>query len=445
MEFPLNMKLYLISSIEPEFKEGFSNQTRLQNFKIAQIIAVISLVMGAVWRSTTLFFDYNPVFPNFQEYLVINSYFAIISFFFLIAFIRMRKRMVPETLARYHWVVWLFALIFIIKNIGFSFIAQRNPSNTMAMLLLGLFLVAGVLVFSLLETVAIATITFGIFIVGLGYFQTDPNVWVSNMVAFCIVLSVYVLISRLLYTYHANYYKKVRTIEIKNKEIELANESKNELLSMVAHDLRSPLNNIQSLVELMQMPGQQDEQAAYFQYIKDCCDKADRIIREIVAAAQEENNTTLIKTTEHIGTLLQDCVRNWKKVINNKVALELVLPEEWIVIPIHKDKIQRIIDNLIGNAIKFTPETNGKIVVELKKLNSLVQISVKDNGVGIPKKDIPRLFDKFTTAGRKGINNEVSIGLGLHISKQFAEQHGGKLWVESIEDEGSTFYLDLPI
>lgn len=438
------MKLYLISSIEPEFKDGFSNQTRLQNFKIAQIIAVISLVLGAIWRSTTLFFDYHPVFPNFQEYLAINSYFAIISFFFVIAFMRMRKQMEPETLAKYHWIVWLYALLFIIKNIGFSFVAQRNPSNTMAMLLLGLFLVAGVLVFSLRETIAIAAITFVIFIVGLGYFQTDSNLWVSNMVAFCIILSVYVTISRVLYTYHANYYKKVRTIELKNKEIELANESKNELLSMVAHDLRSPLNNIQSLVEIMQMPGQENEQAAYFQYIKDCCDKADRIIREIVAAAQDENSTNVLKTPEHISTLLQDCVRNWKKVINNKVSLELVLPEEWIVLPVHKDKVQRIIDNLIGNAIKFTPETNGKIVVELKKMDTHIQISVMDNGVGIPKKDIPHLFDKFTSAGRTGINNEASIGLGLHISKQFAEQHGGKLWVESIEDEGSTFYLNLP-
>lgn len=438
------MKLYLISSIEPEFKEGFSDQTRLQNFKIAQIIAIISLVMGAVWRSTTVMFDYTPVFPNFQSYLTINSYFGIISFFFVIVFIWMRKKLKAEKLVRYHWVVWLYALLFIIKNIGFSFVAQRNPSNTMAMLLLGLFLVAGVLVFSLLETIAIATITLVIFILGLGYFQTDPNLWASNMLAFWIVLSVYVIISRLLYTYHANYFKKVRTIEVKNKEIELANESKSELLSMVAHDLRSPLNNIQSLVELMQMPGQEGEQAAYFQYIKDCCDKADRIIREIVAAAQDESSTTLVKSPEHLSTLLQDSFRNWKKVINNKVALELVLPEDWIVVPIHKDKIIRILDNLVSNALKFTPETNGKIVIELKKKGQYAQISVKDNGVGIPSRYVPRIFDKFTMAGRKGINNEASVGLGLHISKQFAEQHNGKLWVESVEDEGSTFYLELP-
>ncbi|MES2779274.1 MAG: HAMP domain-containing sensor histidine kinase [Bacteroidota bacterium] len=439
------MKLYLLSSIEPEFKEGFSNQTRLQNFKVAQIIAVISLILGMIWRSTTLFYDYRPVFNNFQSYLTINSYFAIISFFFLIAFVLMRKHMKPDILTRYHSIVWLYALLFIIKNMGFSFIAQRNPSNTMAMLLLGLFLIAGVMVFSFMETLAIAAITFCIFIVGLGYFQTDHNLWVSNIVAFCIIISVYITLSRLLYTYHANYYKKVRTIEAKTREIELANESKSELLSMVAHDLRSPLNNIQSLVELMQMPGQEDEQAAYFQYIKDCCDKADRIIKDIVAAAQEESSSALIKSPEHLNTLLQDCFRNWKKVVNNKVSLELVLPEEWIILPIHKDKIQRIIDNLIGNAIKFTPEETGKIVVELKRKGDHIQLSVKDNGMGIPADHIPFLFDKFTVAGRKGVRNETSTGLGLHISKQFAEQHGGRLWVETKENKGSTFYLDLPV
>ncbi|MES2559628.1 MAG: HAMP domain-containing sensor histidine kinase [Bacteroidota bacterium] len=438
------MKLYLISSIEPEFRDGFSNQTRLQNFKIAQIIAAISLILGMVWRSTTLFYDYEPVLNSFESYLKVNTYFGLVSLFFAAVFILLRKRLMPDELPSYHWIAWMYALLFVIKNVGLSFIAQRNPSNTMAMLLVGLFLVAGVMVFSMLETIAIAGITFCIFIGGLGYFQTDPNLWVSNVVAFFIILSVYILISRLLYTYHANYYKKVRTIEAKNKEIELANESKNELLSMVAHDLRSPLNNIQSLVELMQMPGQEEEQAAYFQLIKDCCDKADRIIREIVAAAQEENSSKLIKNPEHLNTLLQDCFRNWKKVVNNKVKLELILPDEWIVLPIHKDKVQRIIDNLIGNAIKFTPQAHGKISVELKRVKGWVRISVNDNGMGIPADHIPNLFDKFTSAGRLGINNEASIGLGLHISRQFAEQHGGKLWVESVENKGSSFYLDLP-
>jgi signal transduction histidine kinase len=359
----------------------------------------------------------------------------------------MRKRLAPEKLVNYHGLVWLYSLLFILKNILFSFFAQRvpNPSNTLTLIMIGFFVIASVLVFTLQETIAIVTISLVLFVTGLYYLEIQPVMWTTNLTVFSVMLVVYVIISRLLYTYHSNYFKKVKIIEAKNKQIELANESKSELLSMVAHDLRSPLNNIQSLVELMQMPGQaEEEQAAYFSYIKDCCDKADRIIREIVSAAQDDNDTTLIKNPEHLNTLVQDCFRNWKKIVNNKVQMELVLPDEWIVLDINKDKIQRIIDNLIGNAIKFTPEENGEIVIELQKKKNLIRISVADNGIGIPQKHLPFLFDKFTLAGRKGVHDEDSIGLGLHISKQFAEQHGGKLWVETTEHEGSTFYLDLP-
>lgn len=441
------MKLYLLTSIEKEFKEEFCHQTRLQNFKIIQIIATISFVAGVIWRLFSFSSHYQVTLVNYDSFKTINLYFLTLSLLFALLLVIMRKRLMPEKLVRYHFIVWLYSLLFILKNILFSFFAQRvpNPSNTLTLIMVGFFVIASILVFTLLETMAIVSISLVVFIVGLYYFEINPTMWTTNLTAFSVMLIVYVIISRLLYTYHCNYFKKVKIIEAKNKQIELANDSKSELLSMVAHDLRSPLNNIQSLVELMQMPGQpQEEQAAYYSYIKDCCDKADRIIREIVSAAQESNENNIVKNPEHINTLVQDCFRNWKKIVNNKIKMDLVLPEEWIVLPINKDKIQRIIDNLIGNAIKFTPEQTGEIVIELKKKKNLIRISVSDNGIGIPQKHLPFLFDKFTIAGRKGIHDEDSFGLGLHISKQFAEQHGGKLWVETTEHKGSTFYLDLP-
>lgn len=440
------MKLYLLTSIESNFREEFCHQTRIQNFKVVQIIALFSVVAGIVWRVFSSTSNYQANFINYHAFSIINAYFIGLSIIFAIVIYIMRKKIEPHNLVRYHIIVWLYSLLFILKNIAFSFLAQStpNPSNTLAMLMVGLFVIASVFVYSFKETFAIVVVSFLVFMCGMFFMDIENTIWITNVTAFCVLLIVYTVISRLLYTYHCNYFKKVKIIETKNEQIELANQSKNELLSMVAHDLRSPLNNIQSLVEIMQMPGQEHEQAAYFQYIKDCCTKADGIIREIVTAAQEENTPLLNKTNEHLNTLLQDTYRNWKRIVGNKMELALVLPRDWIVLPINKDKIQRIVDNLIGNAIKFTPEKNGRIEIELRRIDNKVRISVSDNGIGIPQAYLPYLFDKFTPAGRKGLHEEDSTGLGLHISKQLAEQHGGMLWVESEEQKGSTFYLDLP-
>jgi signal transduction histidine kinase len=440
------MKLYILTSIDPNFRKEFCHQTRIQNFKVVQFIALFSVVAGIVWRVFSSTSNYQANFVNYHAFSIINAYFVGLSIIFAFVIYIMRKKIEPRNLVRYHFIVWLYSLLFILKNIAFSFLAQStpNPSNTLAMLMVGLFVIASVLVYSTKETFAIEVISFVVFMSGMFFLQVDNTIWITNITAFCMLLIVYFVISRILYTYHCNYFKKVKIIEAKNEQIELANQSKNELLSMVAHDLRSPLNNIQSLVEIMQMPGQENEQAAYFQYIKDCCVKADGIIREIVTAAQEENTPLLHKTNEHLNMLLQDAYRNWKRIVSNKVELALVLPEEWIVLAVNKNKIQRIIDNLIGNAIKFTPEKNGRIEIELRRIDNKVRISVSDNGIGIPQEYLPYLFDKFTPAGRKGLHEEDSTGLGLHISKQLAEQHGGMLWVESEEQKGSTFYLDLP-
>ncbi len=440
------MKLYLISSIEPEFKDGFSHQTRLQNFKVAQIIAIFSIVAGFVWRSLVVLFNYDSVFTHFDSYRTVNISFGIISFIYTITLILMRKRLSPQKLVRYHNIVWLFALIFILKNIWIAFIAQQNPSNTLAMLMIGFFIIAATMVFSIRETLLICVISFTIFAVGLGYYQLDPSLWITNFTVFCILLITFFIISRLLYTYHSNYYIKVKMIEAKNREIELANESKNEILRMVAHDLRSPIANIQSIVALLQMPIQEGDEdtLVYYHHIKECCMNAEGIIREIIIAAKDENYAVLNKEPEDLTVFLKEVHDYWKKVINGKLELFLVIPEIPIVITINKNKIKRVLDNLIGNAIKFTPETNGIITIELKNTDTQVQISVKDNGIGIPQEHLPELFKKYSQAGRVGLKNENPIGLGLHISKLLVEEHGGKIWVESTENQGATFYILLP-
>ena len=106
-------------------------------------------------------------------------------------------------------------------------------------------------------------------------------------------------------------------------------------------------------------------------------------------------------------------------------------------------KFMQIINNLVSNAIKFTHD-NGIIKVHLEKLEKSVLLSVYDNGIGIPKSIQPILFDKYTNAGRKGIDGEQSIGLGLWIVKSVTQAHGGRVWFETKERKGTKFFVEIP-
>jgi signal transduction histidine kinase len=111
---------------------------------------------------------------------------------------------------------------------------------------------------------------------------------------------------------------------------------------------------------------------------------------------------------------------------------------------INTEKFHRVIDNLISNAIKFSKE-NDKIEVRLRQTNHNVLIEVKDYGLGIPKDMLPHVFDRFSKAGRKGVRGEQSTGLGLSIVRQIVEKHNGTIEVESMEKQGSTFRIELPL
>ena len=106
-------------------------------------------------------------------------------------------------------------------------------------------------------------------------------------------------------------------------------------------------------------------------------------------------------------------------------------------------KFMQVINNLISNAIKFTPD-GGEITVALEEKEDRVLIRVADTGIGIPEKFHATLFDKFTRARRTGIKGEPSVGLGMSIIKTIVEWHQGKIWFESRENKGTTFFIEVP-
>jgi two-component system sensor histidine kinase VicK len=117
-------------------------------------------------------------------------------------------------------------------------------------------------------------------------------------------------------------------------------------------------------------------------------------------------------------------------------------PAEPVYAQINREKFVRVIENLVSNAVKFT-KTGGEVSVSLKKESERVILQVSDNGIGIPEPLQRSIFQKFTKANRQGTQGEATTGLGLYIVKQIVDLHKGKIWLESKENQGTCFYIEL--
>jgi signal transduction histidine kinase len=131
------------------------------------------------------------------------------------------------------------------------------------------------------------------------------------------------------------------------------------------------------------------------------------------------------------------------KAAAKKIKIVASVPENPIYAIVQEDKIRRVFDNLLSNAIKFSHE-GSEINVRLTTQAGKVHVSIADNGIGIPERNKPHVFDMFTDAKAKGTNGEIPHGLGLSISQQIIRSHKGEIWFESEEGKGSTFHVTIP-
>jgi signal transduction histidine kinase len=440
------LKLYLFSAISEEYRDEFYRQMRQQNVKVIQFLAIFIVFLVLATYFSEGFINYPELLHGYQDYRNVTLYFLVTALPVAILFSALRKNQPYETLHRYNWLAFLYAALFIGGNIWLSFLSQANPRNAITMLMMSMLLIGAMMVLTFAETILLIVPCVAVFSIGLAFFQTDPALWLGNYSVFCFVIVAFFMVSRMLYSYHVNYYIKVKTIEEHTLEIKRANEAKNEILGIVAHDLRSPISNIQSLVEMIQSYSLSEaEKEEYLSRILECCVKANTTISDIITAAKHDRIGEMIVSEENLNASLREICSVWERIINGKRHFSLSLPPHDLFVDLNKDKFHRIMDNLISNAIKFTTEKTGNIQVGLMPHNGSARIMVKDNGIGIPRHQVPHLFDKFTSAGRNGLNNEISVGLGLNISKQLVEKHKGRIHVETEENKGSTFYIDLPV
>jgi PAS domain S-box-containing protein len=220
-----------------------------------------------------------------------------------------------------------------------------------------------------------------------------------------------------------------------------------DLTSMLFHDLRSPLGNIISSLEVMQDTIEENDEdlGAIISVAKRSSRRLSRLIDSLLDINMlESGRAVLRKNPYHISELLSEAIVEVRPIAEAKGQLLEVkqASESLPMLEVDDDMIRRVLINLVENAVKYTP-SDGEISILITKLENEIQIGVKDTGPGIDPVDQKRIFEKFARVERQG--RSKGLGLGLAFCRLAIEAHGGKIWVESGPEQGSAFYFTLPL
>ena len=244
---------------------------------------------------------------------------------------------------------------------------------------------------------------------------------------------------------------QARTLELleKNAALEAMNTLKNEFLGMAAHDLRSPIGNIQSLAELMLDSDAEIDRRERFELlimIRNMARSMMTLLNDLLdIAAIESGKIELHLTPVSIAPYLAEIVSHHRLLAERKkIRLMTKIAEALPTVLFDKERIQQVLNNLLSNAIKFSLVCTG-VTLEAYPVPGGVTFAVTDQGQGIRPEELDRLFGAFQRLSTKPTAGERSTGLGLSICKKIVELHGGTIGVESEIGRGSRFSFTLPI
>lgn len=227
------------------------------------------------------------------------------------------------------------------------------------------------------------------------------------------------------------------------------NDLKNTFLGLAVHDLRSPISLINSRLDLI-MDGflgeLTDKQKELLKGIRQWCERMLRLIEDLLdVSAIEAGKLHLRIEKVALGPYLKECADFNRDLVEAKsIRLELHLADDLGSIELDPQRIHQVLNNLIANAIKYSPPRT-QIKLTAQKHNDHVRISLHDQGQGILKDELSKIFDYFGRGAATSAAGKSSTGLGLAISKKMVEAHGGRIWVESDGSRGTAFHFTLPL
>lgn len=229
-------------------------------------------------------------------------------------------------------------------------------------------------------------------------------------------------------------------------------EQRKQFVSNVSHELRTPLTSMRSYIEALIDGAWRDEELAprFLEVAQSETDRMIRMIQDLLHLSRiDSGKSELNKELIDLGALFMQVLNRFEMLLaseeysDNNYRLENYLIDEAVFVDIDPDRITQVLDNIMNNAIKYSPD-GGTITSRMLVTENEVVISIKDEGMGIPAEDLEFIFHRFYRVDRARSRAMGGTGLGLAISREVIEQHDGRIWAESVEGEGTTFFIALP-
>jgi two-component system sensor histidine kinase VicK len=244
------------------------------------------------------------------------------------------------------------------------------------------------------------------------------------------------------------YLEDITSAKKHERRLDDLSNRKDAILNILSHDLAGPLGAIKNYTYLLSRRdlAMKDELAAgMISAIEKISRRSTNLISQFVKNEFLESvgvdvSKVRVNLVEKVGSFMTDY---YGVQDTSRLNFKFETNQEQIFAEIDDSKFMQVINNLISNSMKFTPD-GGTITVTLEAKEETVLIIISDTGIGIPEEFQSRLFDKFTKARRPGLNGEEPVGLGMSIVKTIVEWHNGKIWFESVENQGTTFYIEIP-
>ena len=245
-------------------------------------------------------------------------------------------------------------------------------------------------------------------------------------------------------------------LSIANQELENLSQAKSDFVSMVSHELRTPLTSIIGFSELLaeaHVGELTDEQEEYIKQILRKGKDLLALINDLLDTGRLESGKLALRYREvDLEDIILSVRSSTRHVTENLPTINTHIPNDLPAFEGDTEKIAQVLTNLVTNALKFSPPGSPVDIIASmihgrrdSDRGDLIQISVKDRGIGIPENERQRIFDQFIQVQQGNSRTFQGAGLGLYICRSFVELHGGKIWVDSTVAEGSTFHFSIPI
>lgn len=235
----------------------------------------------------------------------------------------------------------------------------------------------------------------------------------------------------------------ITRLKEQEEQLKQLNKTKDRILAAVVHDLRAPIGNISTITDFLLESVEGDENKELLNACKELCNKLLNIISDLLLISSLKHDSETAEST-NVELTINRTLAHFAALSKQK-GIQLKMNKNFTngSIKIAATKFERILENLLSNAIKFTPR-GGKVEVNVKPKPECFEFEVKDTGIGIPKHLQPIVFDMFTKAKRPGLEGEQTTGIGLSLIKELIQNHGGKIWLESEEEKGTSIKFTLP-